>query len=147
MVDGDITICESGAVIEYILNQDVQQRLRPTFGSLAYYRYLEWLHFAEGSLGLPVITRLLMNREARDGQQPLDAYIAKEIAVDFGYIETALTEHPYFSGETFSAADIMMTISLEIAGNVGCLEGRSSTLAYLETMQARPAYQRAAAQG
>jgi len=147
IVDGDITLCESGAVMEYILNQDSQQRLRPALTSPAYYRYLEWLHFAEGSLGLPVLTRMFMNMEARDGQQPMDYYIAKEVALDFGYIEATLATQPYFAGDGFTAADIMMTMMLEIAGTVGILEGRDSISAYLETMQSRSAYQKAAQQG
>ena len=147
IVDGNITICESGAVMEYILNQDKQNRLRPSFGSAGYYQYLEWLHFAEGSLGLPIITRLMMNMEARDGTQPMDGYIAKEVALDFGYIEATLASRPYFAGEAFSAADIMMTVSLEMASGVGLLEGKSSTLAYLETVQVRAAYQRASQHG
>ena len=147
IVDGDITLCESGAVMEYILNQDDQQRLRPAFGSPEYYQYLEWLHFAEGSLGLPVITRLFMSMEERDGKQPMDGYIAKEITLDFGYVEATLTARPYFAGEAFSAADIMMTVTLEMAGHSGLLEDKDRTLAYLETMQARAAYKKAAQQG
>lgn len=147
IVDGDVTLCESGAVMEYILNQDEQQRLRPAPNTPEYTHYLEWLHFAEGSLGLPIIAHMFMLREERDGKQPMDGYIAKEIALDFGYIEATLAARSHFAGDAFSAADIMMTFSLEMAGSVGLLEGRESTLAYLETMQARAAYQKAAQEG
>jgi len=147
IVDGDITLCESGAIMEYILNQDTQHRLRPKLNSPEYYLYLEWLHFAEGSLALPVITRMIMNREQRDGKQPLDGYIAKEIALDFSYIEAVLNKRQYFGGDSFTAADIMMTIMLEVAGSIGLLEGRVKTLTYLESMQKRAAYQKATHQG
>lgn len=147
MVDGDIVLCESSAVMEYIINQDEQQRLRPAQGTAEYYRYLEWSHFAEGSLGLPVITDLFMKMEPRDGKQPMDVYIAKEIAVDLVYIESTLREHPYFAGDNFTGADIMMTIILEIAANGGLLKGKENTLAYLARMQQRPAYQKAASFG
>lgn len=147
ITDGDITLCESGAIMEYILNQDEHNRLRPAFNSHEYYQYLEWLHFAEGSLGLPVISRLFMNMEQRDGQQPMDGYIAKEISLDFSYIEDTLSQRKFFAGNTFSAADIMMTIVLEMALNIGLLEDREKTLAYIETMQNRDAYKRAASHG
>lgn len=147
IVDGETTLCESGAIVEYILSKDEEQRLRPGPSSPEFAQYLEWLHFAEGSLGLPIITHMFMLREERDGTQLLDGYIAKEIALDFGYIEATLSTRSYFAGSAFSAADIMMTISLEMAGSVGLLEGRESTLGYLETMQARPAYQKAAEEG
>ena len=147
IVDGELTLCESGAVMEYILNQDSQHRLRPGLEASSYYHYLEWLHFAEGSLGLPVLTRLFMGMETRDQQQPMDGYIAKELALDFSYIESRLSANPYFSGVEFSAADIMMTIMLEIASTMDLLPEYPKTLAFLQTMQQRPAYQRAASQG
>ncbi|MGO0307995.1 glutathione S-transferase family protein [Endozoicomonas acroporae] len=141
--DGDVVMCESGAVMEYILDQDAEKRLRPDAGTPGYYRYLEWLHFAEGSLSLPLIANLLLQMEQRDGTQPLDGYLAKELALDFSYIESTLADSPYFAGDTFSAADIMMTFMLEIAQSQGVLEGRTNTLAYLERIHQRSAYQKA----
>lgn len=143
IVDGDITLCESGAVIEYILNTYSQNSLRPAPNTPEYYQYLEWLHFAEGSLSLPVISSLFMQMENRDGTQPMDGYIAKEIALDFSYIETTLKNRDYFAGDDFSAADIMMTVILEIAEKRGMLDGRTHTLNYLEKVQQRSAYQTA----
>ena len=143
VVDGDIVLCESGAVMEYIIDQDEDKRLRPEAGTAEYYRYLEWLHFAEGSLSLPLITNLFMQMEERDGTQAMDGYIAKEIALDFAYIESTLSDVSYFAGEAFTAADIMMTFMLEIAASQGILEGRESIKAYLERIQQRPAYQKA----
>ena len=147
IVDGAITLCESGAVMEYILNNDPQNRLRPAANTAQYYQYLEWLHFAEGSLSLPVLTTLFMKMEQRSGTQPMDGYIAKEIALDFSYIETTLTNQPFFAGDDFSAADIMMTVMLEIAGTQGMLEGHSNINSYLEKMQSRSAYQTALSHG
>jgi len=147
IVDGGLTLCESGAVVEYILNQDKQQRLRPEMDCTEYYQYLEWLHFAEGSLALPVVASLMMQMETRAGDQAMDSYIGKEIALDFSYIEETLTKQPYFAGKQFSGADIMMTIILEIAASIGLLTGKEKTLNYLETMQQRPAYQKAASFG
>ncbi|ATC96563.1 glutathione S-transferase family protein [Pseudoalteromonas tunicata] len=144
IVDGDITLCESGAVLEYILDQAGDSALRPARGSADYYRYLEWSHFAEGSLALPVITSLLLTMESRSGTQPLDGYIGKEKQVDFSYIEATLTSRPYFAGDNFTAADIMMAVMLEFAANLGLLADYPHTLAYLKTMQQRPAYQTAA---
>ena len=104
MVDGDTTLCESGAIMEYLLNQTSTSKLRPPTNSPNYYQYLEWLHFAEGSLGLPVIARLMMGMETRDGSQPMDRYIAKEIALDFGYIEQTLSQQPYFADPDIDSA-------------------------------------------
>ena len=76
IVDGDITLCESSTIIEYILDQDVEKRLRPEKGTKEYYQYLEWSHFAEGSLALPVMFTLFMGMETRSGDQEMDGYIA-----------------------------------------------------------------------
>ena len=147
IVDGDITLCESSTIIEYILDQDVEKRLRPEKGTKEYYQYLEWSHFAEGSLALPVMFTLFMGMETRSGDQEMDGYIAKEVAVDFGYIESVLAERDYFAGAQFTAADIMMQVMLEIAGILGLLKGRDKTLAYLAKVQERPAYIKAASFG
>lgn len=147
IVDDENTLCESGAVMEYILNQATPDTLRPTINSSDYYHYLEWLHFAEGSLSLPVITTLLLSMETRDGTKPLDGYIAKEVQLDFSYIENTLNERPYFAGDEFSAADIMMTVILEIADNLKLLKGKVKTNDYLVKMQQRSAYQKAASYG
>ena len=147
IVDGDITLCESSAVMEYILDQDSEKRLRPEAGTKAYYQYLEWSHFAEGSLGLPVMCKLFMGMETRSGDQPMDSYIAKEVRLDFGYIESVLAGREYFAGVEFTAADIMMTIMLEIGGRIGLLEGQEKTQAYLAKVQRRPAYKKAASFG
>ncbi len=147
IIDGDITLCESSAVMEYILDQDSEKRLRPEAGTKAYYQYLEWSHFAEGSLGLPVMCKLFMGMETRSGDQPMDSYIAKEVRLDFGYIESVLAGREYFAGVEFTAADIMMTIMLEIGGRIGLLEGQEKTQAYLAKVQRRPAYKKAASFG
>ena len=147
MVDGDLSICESGAIMEYILNQSSSHQLRPAVNSRDYYQYLEWLHFAEGSLALPVITTLLMQMETRDGTCPLDRYIAKEIALDFSYIDQTLAQQTYFAGNSFTAADIMMTVMLEIANNLKLLDGKENIKNYLANVQQRKAYQIALSHG
>jgi len=147
IVDGDNTLCESSTIMEYILDQDVEQRLRPENGTKEYYQYMEWSHFAEGSLALPVMFTLFMGMETRSGDQKMDGYIAKEVALDFGYIESTLAERAYFAGAEFTAADIMMQIMLEIAGNLGLLKGKDKTIAYLAKIQQRPAYLKAVSFG
>ena len=133
--------------MEYLLNQSAGNYLRPAQDSPEYYAYLEWLHFAEGSLGLPIIGKLMMSFEERDGSKPMDGYIAKEIALDFNYIEQTLSERAYFSGGNFTAADIMMTFMIEAALGLDLLSGKKHTLAYLEKVQQRDAYKKTVLQG
>ncbi|MEH6449736.1 MAG: glutathione S-transferase family protein [Oleispira sp.] len=150
--DNKVTLCESSTIMEYILDKDrlasgSESKLRPAAGTEEYYQYLEWSHFAEGSLALPVMCKLFMGMETRSGDQPMDGYIAKEVALDFTYIESILVEREYFAGAEFSAADIMMTSMLEIAGSIGLLKDQAKTLAYLAKVQQRSAYLKAASFG
>jgi glutathione S-transferase len=138
-----LVLCESGAVMEYLLDQADSTSLRPEKGDAHYYQYLEWSHFAEGSLALPVITTLLMQMEQREGTAPMDGYIAKELALDLGYIEATLAKQAFFAGPQFSAADIMMTITLEFAANLNLLNDKPQIQGYLNKVQSREAYQAA----
>mgnify|MGYP000126705526 FL=1 len=150
--DSEIILCESSTIMEYILDKNAQHPvtdkiLRPQAGTKEYYQYLEWSHFAEGSLAMPVMFKLFMAMESRNGDQPMDGYVAKEVGLDFSYIESTLAQRDYFAGSEFTAADIMMTIILEIAAGNGLLKGHEKTQAYLAKVQQRPAYQKAASFG
>ena len=150
--DSEIILCESSTIMEYILDKNAQNPvtdkiLRPQAGTKEYYQYLEWSHFAEGSLAMPVMFKLFMGMESRNGDQPMDGYVAKEVGLDFSYIESTLAQRDYFAGSEFTAADIMMTIMLEIAASNGLLKGHEKTQAYLAKVQQRPAYQKAASFG
>ncbi|MGB0899347.1 MAG: glutathione S-transferase family protein [Psychrobium sp.] len=140
VVDGDTTLCESGAVMEYLLDQAGDSKLRPAKDAANYYHYLEWLHFAEGSLSLPVISSLILGMEERTGDKPMDGYIAKELALDFAYIESRLAENAYFAGEEFTAADVMMTFLLQGANARDMLTNYPHTLSYLKQIEQRKAY-------
>ena len=150
--ESEITLCESSTIMEYILDKNAQnpvtdKTLRPNAGTKEYYQYLEWSHFAEGSLAMPVMFTLFMGMENRNGDQPMDGYVAKEVGLDFSYIESTLAQREYFAGSEFTAADIMMTIILEIAASNGLLKDHEKTQAYLAKVQQRPAYQKAASFG
>ncbi|MCG7535589.1 glutathione S-transferase family protein [Pseudoalteromonas sp. OOF1S-7] len=142
-----LVLCESGAVMEYLLDQADSTSLRPHKSDPNYYQYLEWLHFAEGTLALPIIATLLMGMEQRDGSAPMDGYIAKELTLDLNYIAATLEKQAFFAGEQFSAADIMMTITLEFAANLKLLDDKPQIQAYLKKVQNREAYQAARALG
>ena len=147
IVDDNITICESGAIMEYILNQSSSTEFRPKLNTPEYYQYIEWSHFAEGSLALPVISTLLMQMEKRQGTYPLDHYIAKELSLDFSYIDQYLANQTYFAGNRFTAADIMMTIMLEIAMSMKLIDDKNNIKTYLSNIQKREAYQVATKHG
>lgn len=145
--DGHLVLCESGAILEYVLDKVGKSQLRPAAGTQEYYQYLQWLHFAEGSLGLALISHLFMTMEQRKGDQAMDGYINKEVELDLDFIEATLIKQPYFAGDVFTAADIMMKFMLELAAKLSLLSQRPHCQNYLKNVQQRSAYQRALSQG
>ena len=61
-----------------------------------------------------------------------------------GWLESELAERPYFAGDGFTAADIMMSFPLELSrarANLGV--SRPKLIDWLSRMYARPAYRAA----
>jgi glutathione S-transferase len=146
ITDGSHTIAESGAIIEYILEKYGNGRLRPDPKSDDHVRYIEWMHYAEGSAMLPMMMHLYAGYLG-DGAAPLRPRIDGEIANHLTYISNALKSHGYLVGNTLTGADIQMTFVLEAANSSGLLKDYPVLTKYLEHMQARPAYKRAVEKG
>ena len=142
--DGRI-VAESGVIIEYILHKYGRGRLAPPGGTPAYFDYLHWLHFAEGSAMLPLLLALYVGRLGEAGA-PLHPRITSEIANHLGYMNAALAGKDYLLGE-FSAADIQLSFVVEAAAARGYLEAYPNLVAYQKRYRARPAWDRAIARG
>ena len=138
--DGDTVIAETGAIAEYLLaRHDPDHRLHPRADSADFPRYLEWVHAAEGAIFLPGLFRFyLMNAGLLD--TPLAAAMEGEQAKAMKTIEGHLSTHAYFAGEAFTAADCLMAFQIQSAAAMGALEAMPATRAWLEKVQARPAY-------
>lgn len=139
MTDGPITIAESGAIIEYLIDTYGKGKFKPKAGTANYWAYIEWIHYGEGSAMLPLMLALYTSRLG-EAAAPLAPRIESEIANHFGYMETRLTGHDFFVGNTLTGADIQMLFVLEAAGDQ--LEAYPQLKAYRARMQARPAYRR-----
>jgi glutathione S-transferase len=61
IVDGDVTVAETGAIVEYILDQHGNGRMRPAPGTPDFLRHRYWLHFAEGSAMPPLLMKLVFD--------------------------------------------------------------------------------------
>ena len=144
ITDGDQTIIESGAIVDYLIRHYGDQSLQPTITSPQYDVYQQWLHYAEGSAMLPLMLRLYVGRLG-DAGAPLSPRINSEIANHLGYVDRALSNHPWLLGDTFSGADIQMSFVGEAArtarANFPHLD------AWVKRFQARDAYKRAIVRG
>ncbi len=145
IVDGDVVVAESGAIIEYLV-QTYAPQLARTKGDSDYVRYLHWLHFAEGSAMLPFLLALYVGRLAEAGA-PLHPRIFGEIDNHLSYMNTELSGRDYFVGPDITAADYQMSFVVEIAKPQGHLAKYPNLAAYLTRLQARPGYQKALEKG
>ena len=159
ITDGDITVAETGAVIEYLVDR-AGGRLRPNVGTPEHRRYTYWLHYAEGSAMSPLLLKLLftlMPKRAPALLRPLVRKVSNtalttlvnpQLKQHMDYWEGELAKSEWFAGNEFSGADIQMSFPLEAAAARGGLEmGHPKAMAFLERIHARPAYARALEKG
>jgi glutathione S-transferase len=162
ITDGDVTVAESGAIVEYLIDRYGNGRLRPEQGSPDQMRYTYWLHFSEGSAMPPLLLKLIFDRIATGPMpffaKPIAKAIASKVLTGFvlpnlksqlDYMEAELGKSAWFAGSEFSAADIQMSFVLEASAQRGGLDWQTypRLAGVLKLMHARPAYHRALASG
>ena len=161
VVDGDVTVAETGAIVEYLLDRFGEGRLRPAAGTLEHLRYRYWLHFAEGSAMPPLLLLLVFDRVANApmpffikpiargiANRVLDLAVRPNLARQFDFMEAELARGAFFAGSELSGADVMMSFPLEAAAQrAGLGAGHPKLMDFLRRVHARPAYQRALERG
>ena len=161
ITDDGVTVAESGAIIEYLVERYGNGRLVPPAGSPERLRWRYWLHFAEGSAMPPLLMKLVFTTIERTKMPFFIKPIAKGISqkvqgtlVDpnlkrqLDFMEAELTKSEWFAGNEFSAADIQMSFPLEAAAQRAGLDAsRPKLMAFLRRIHARPAYQKALERG
>jgi glutathione S-transferase len=144
--DGGHVIAETGAIVEYLVEKADGRLGAPAHRDSAL-RYRFWLHYAEGSLMPPLLLKLVLSRVPLMGKAAVKR-IQPMIDVHLDYVESELKQRPWFAGDAMTAADIMMSFPLEAArSRAGLDASRPATIAWLEKVHARPAYQAALAKG
>jgi glutathione S-transferase len=144
--DGALVLIESAAIIDYLIRRHGQGRLQPDPATATYDKYVQWLHFAEGSAMLPLMLNLYVGRLGEAGA-PLHPRIESELANYLGYLNDVLADTPYLVGDELSGADVQMSFIGEIAKAQGKLQAYPNLAAWVQRFQARPAYQKAVEQG
>lgn len=161
LTDGELTLAESGAIIEYLGDTYGAGTLMPAHGTEARRRCSYWLHYAEGSAMPPLLLKLVFGRVAKApapffvrpvaraiAAKVQRAFVDPQIALHLDYMEAELGKSTWFAGDDFSAADIALSFPLEAAAARGGLDaGRPRLAAWLERIHARPAYRRALERG
>lgn len=160
ITEGDRTIAESGAILEYLLDRfDEKDALRPAREKDEYLEYRYWMHYAEGSAMAPLMLKVVFDQLPKQAPwvaKPLMSginkavskeYINPEVREHMDFWEATLAARPYIAGERFTAADIQMSFVVEGA-LMGAQAGTYARCrAYLKKIKAREAFERAEARG
>ena len=157
VTDGDVTVAESGAIIEYLVDQYGNGRLKPAAATEARRRYTYWLHYAEGSAMSPLLFKLVFDRIdatpmpffakpiARQITSKVQGrFIVPNLKLHLDYLESELAHADWFAGPEITAADIQLSFPIELARvRAGLDESRPRLMDFLRRIHARPAYQAA----
>jgi glutathione S-transferase len=165
ITDGDITVAESGAIIEYLIGTYYKkgvsgQLTDPQRGTEIHRQYTYWLHFSEGTLMPPLVAKLVLDR-VRANAKPffvkiiankivdklMAAYYGPVIAKNMDFIESHLAHNAWFAGENLSGADIQMSFPLEAAVARGNTKTFPNIIKFVDKVHARPAYKVALEKG
>ncbi|KOR40155.1 glutathione S-transferase [Xanthomonas oryzae] len=165
IVDGGLTIAESGAILDYLTERyDTECALSPParpIDSPERQQFRYWMHYAEGSAMPPLLMTLIFGR-IRSAPMPffakliaraivdkaMSGFVGPQVTLHLGWMEQSLQTHHWFAGERFTAADIQMSFPVQVAAaRGGGLEPYPKLRAFLERIEARPAYQAALKKG
>ena len=161
ITDDTNVVAETGHIVDYVVRCHGLGRLAPEIGTPEYERYQYWLHYAEGSLMPPLLLQLVF--DSVETRAPLLAkpvakaiagqvkkqFIRPQQALHFDYLESCLAAHPWFVGDSFTAADVMLSFPVEAAAARGVLRNdrHPQLLAFVDRIHARPAYKQALSRG
>ena len=158
--DGEITVAESGAIIEYLAFTYGQKNMLPPQGTEAHRQYTYWLHFAEGSLMPPMVAKLVFDK-VRTNAKPcfvkmiankiadkvMGGYFGPNITANMQFIEEHLANNPWFAGDQMTGADIQMSFPLEATVARGAALQYPHIAAFVKKIHSRAAYKAALAKG
>lgn len=160
ITDGNKTLAESGAILEYLVDTFGKGGFRPEAGTAERLNYNYFMHFAEGSMMPPLLMKLVFARMpkrvpffmkpvakaiANAGEKQL---VIPNLTAQLAFLEQTLAARDWFAGPDFSAADVQMSFPLEAASTRAGLDSRyPKLLAFLDRIHARPAYKRAIERG
>jgi glutathione S-transferase len=144
--DGNEVIHESGAIVEYLIRRYGNGRLAPAPGTADYNRYMQFLHYAEGSAMLPLMLNLYVNRLG-EGGAPLRPRIQSETQNHLGYLDGEIANREYFVGNSLTGADVQLSFVVQVGIAFNGRDAFPNLTKFVDRIEARPAYRRAMSKG
>jgi len=147
--DGDVTLAESGAIVEYLIAKHGAGRLTVAPSDAAYPTYLYWLHFANGNLQPLMGRNMILRRLGPPDDNPVLLSTRGRLDLAMNNLDRHLAEATWLAGDTFTIADIMTVFSLTTMRLFYPLDLAPYTgiRAYLQRIGRRGAYRQAMTKG
>lgn len=155
ITDGEQTVAESGAIIEYLLARYGEGRCQPEADDAAgWVNYRYWLHYAEGSLMPLLVMQLVFGQLPKQSPWPVrpvtkgidkavnQRFLTPQIKQHLAMIEAHLARHGAFAPGWPSGADIQMSFPLQALALTHALGGYPAIDAFLQRIDAEAAWQR-----
>ena len=143
MTDGEVTMFESGAMLQYLLARYGRGRLEPEPGTAEHALYLQWCWFSEATLARP-LGDMVHHLWIKDEEDRIPAVVEdaeKRARVCLEALEQAMSGKTYLLGDDFTAADIMTGYALNLARRLEVLDERYPELGeYFLRLSARPGF-------
>jgi len=146
LVDGDLVLFESAAIVQYLADRFPEKKLAPAVGTPGRGKYYQWVHYAMSGLEPPAVTlfvHTVMRPEAERNPKLVEE-ARPQLRAAVGVVDAALAGRQYMLGDDFSAADVMVGSTLlwcQMLGMVGAEQ--LNVQAYIGRIATRPAMQRA----
>ncbi len=158
--DDGVIVAETGAIFEYLLDtQAGGEALRPPRSSPEGRAFTYWLHYAEGSAMPPLVMKLVFQRLPENApalmrplaravsSRAIEGFVDPQLDQHIRHWEAELERFGWFVGDSFTAADILMSFPLEAAATRIDLSGFPAIRLFLDRVHARPAYRKALERG
>lgn len=145
--DGDLTLSESAACIEYIVHIYGNGRLALPPAHKNYADYLYWFHFANGTLQSHVLTMLQISHLDKEMSGPAGVRSRERFGKMLAFVDSRLKENDWLAGDEFTTADIMTVFTLTTMRSFSPydLSEYHGILGYLERVAQRDGYKKARA--
>ena len=143
--DGKVIIYESGAIVQYLLARHGKGKFQPKIEDPTFPDYLQWLHYAEGSI-MQQVNTIVVETILLPPEKKNDVNVARAIKllkIALMNVDNELKGIEYLTG-TFSGADIMTGHACFAAKRLNVdLSEMDNLNQYIDRLLNRPALQKA----
>lgn len=141
MTDGDMTMFESCAMMQYVLDRYGDGRLQPAKDDPTYAHYLQWCWFAEATFARPLGEIVNHRREFKPELDAVVAEMKSRASACVAALDAALGDRTYLLGDKMSAADLSICYTMRGYRRMVSEDLPATVQAYFHKVTALPSYE------